>query len=279
MEIRLYDSVTSKTYVLTDTNEKVILCMADSSSRLDYESYELLDTITDKIYSLQVVNGKLILSDTKKKTTNTKIVLNDLVIEACGGKLKIRVATEEEKASDAMGRKLLDYLPIFVQNYAEIREIMETEQISVEKAWYDAANVMRDQFVADATSNGVKRWETILEIAPKATYTMDKRKINILARLNERLPYTIETLKSALTSICGTDGYILKLDHNNYFLAIKLSSTNVDNIEAVKGLLKRVVPANIVTCVSEFNIHFMLSDFTHEQLSKYIHKEVREENL
>ena len=178
-----------------------------------------------------------------------------------------------------MDRKLIDYLPIFIQNYAEIKAIMDAEQISIESAWIDAENVMNDQFVTEATENGVMRWERILSITPKAVYTLDERKFNILARLNEQLPYTIESLKAALTTLCGSDGYVLKLDTDKYSLLVKLALANENNVEAVVRLLNKIVPANIVKKVMLFNTHTILGEFTHEHLAKYTYKDVREEIL
>lgn len=178
-----------------------------------------------------------------------------------------------------MERKLIDYLPIFIQNYAEIKAIMDAEQISIESAWIAAENVMNDQFVTESTENGVKRWERILSITPKATFTLDERKFNILARLNEQLPYTLESLKSALTMLCGSDGYVLKLDTDRYSLIVKLALANENNIDAVVGLLDKMIPANIVKNVELFNTHSILGGFTHGQLATHTHKEVREEIL
>lgn len=178
-----------------------------------------------------------------------------------------------------MDRKLIDYLPIFIQDYAEIKAIMEAEQTSGEKAWTDAENVMCDQFVADATEYGVKRRESLLGITPKATDTMEERKFNILVRMNEQLPYTLEMLKSILLSMCGENGYSVTLDHGQYLLSVKLSLSNEKNVEAVKKLLERMVPANMVTIVSLFNTHGILAGFTHEQLGVYTQKQVREETL
>lgn len=178
-----------------------------------------------------------------------------------------------------MERRLIDYLPLFIQNYAEIKAIMDAEQVDIEKTWNDAENVMNDQFILDATENGVKRWESILNIVPKATYTLEERKFDILARLNWQLPYTLESLKYALTALCGNDGYRLKLDPNRYELVVKLALYNENNIDAVRELLDNVIPANLVRDVQMFNTHGMLSGFTHEQLSAYTHEEVREEVL
>lgn len=177
-----------------------------------------------------------------------------------------------------MDRQLIDYLPLFVQNYNEIKRIMGAEQVDIENAWISAENVRKDQFVSTATENGVKRWEAILNLTPKATYTLAERKFNILTRLNEQLPYTIDTLNSSLSLLCGVDGYVLNLDSDNYELLVKLALTNKNNFENVTYLLNRVIPANMVTKVElMYNTHELLSRFIHSQLAARTHGEIRSE--
>ena len=156
---------------------------------------------------------------------------------------------------------------------------MDAEQFVFEKGWTDAENVFDDQFIQNATENGVKRWEKILGITPKGTYTLDERKFNVLARMNEQLPYTMKQLHSSLTSLCGEEGYSLKLNADAYELTIKLALANENNIEAVEALLYKMLPANIMKNVGMFNTYLIVGGFTHEQLSSYTHKGVREEIL
>ena len=176
-----------------------------------------------------------------------------------------------------MERKIIDYLPLCIQDFAEMTAIMDSEQVEIERLWGSSEDVLNDQFVVDATENGVKRWENILGLKPKANYTLDERKFNILTRLNEQLPYTLNTLKSMLSSLCGSNGYSLKIDNDKYILIVKLALSNVNNFEMVEALLDKVVPANIVKTVLTFNSHYMLSGYTHEQLRAFTHKELREE--
>lgn len=178
-----------------------------------------------------------------------------------------------------MERKLMDYLPLFVQKYSEIAEIMKVEQVDVEKTWSGAEDVMNDQFILDATENGVKRWESILNISPKATYTLDERKFNILACLNKQLPYTLESLRYALTVLCGNEGYTLKLSPDKYQLLVKLALSNENNIDAVKDLLDNMIPANLIRVVQLFNTHGIFETFTHGQLATYTHQSLKEEIL
>lgn len=178
-----------------------------------------------------------------------------------------------------MDRQLKDYLPIFVQEYAEIGAIMDTEQVSVENTWTETENVMCDQFVLEATENGVKRWESILNMKPKGTYTLDERRFNILVKLQEQLPYTVATLNTALTAICGEDGYFLKIDNDKYLLTVRLALYNENNVQSVSELLEKMIPANMIISVTLFNTHNILNVYTHEFLSQYTHKQTREEIL
>ena len=97
--------------------------------------------------------------------------------------------------------------------------------------------------------------------------------------MNEQLPYTVDTLKKSLLSLCGADGYILKLYPNEYKLIVKLALSNENNFESVKALLDKMLPANIVKSVVTFNTHHILKDVTYEQLATLTHKGVREEIL
>ena len=175
-----------------------------------------------------------------------------------------------------MERKLIDYLPQCIQDFQEVKAIMNAEQFYIEKVWTDSQDVMNEQFIVDATENGVKRLESILNITPKITSTLDERKFNIQAKLNEQLPYTMKSLENMMTSLCGENGYKLKLDPGNYELIVKLALFNVNNIESVSILLDKMLPANIMKNVSAFNNHKLLKEFTHEQLTAFTHKELVE---
>lgn len=178
-----------------------------------------------------------------------------------------------------MERKLLDYLPPFVQKFKEMAAIMETEQPEFELAWQNAENTLADQFVITATINGIKRWEKIYGIVPKATDTLDERRFVILSKMNEQPPYTMAALENVLNALCGEDGYTLYMNYDAYELTVKLAVNNEKNFTAVVDLLDRLLPANIIRNVSMFNTYDMLSKFTYEQLEQFTYDEIRKNIL
>lgn len=179
-----------------------------------------------------------------------------------------------------MDRKLIDYLPNFLQKYKEFEIIFETEQEEVSQLWESTRNALKDQFIMDATEYGVTRWERILNIFPKATDSLDDRRFRILTRMNEQLPYTFRTLDAQLSNLTGEDGYSIHVDHENYLLKVRVALVAKNNFNDVEALLHRVVPVNMLIDLSLlYNQYLTLGNVTHGQLRTRTHSELRNEVL
>jgi len=173
---------------------------------------------------------------------------------------------------------ILNYLPEFLKEFREIIELAASENPELLLLWEVLGNVMNDQFVADSTENGIKRWEKILGILPKGTDTLDLRKFRVLTRLNEKLPYTMRILEQLLTALCGEKGYYVNLINDHYTLVVRVALTAKEQFNEVDGLLRRIVPANMVIDLSLlYNKHSIFSIYTHGQLTKYTHEQLRSE--
>lgn len=180
----------------------------------------------------------------------------------------------------ATDRKLINYLPLFMQDYFEMQKITDAQQTEVDRLWLEIENGLADQFVMDATENGVKRWEHILGISPKDTDTLDERKFRILAKLNQELPYTLRKLQESLTNLCGVDGYAIELNAAQYHIQVKLALSNENNYQEVVDLLSKMIPANMTQFVQVmYNTHSIVSQFTHGELSVYTHDQIRRDTL
>ena len=178
----------------------------------------------------------------------------------------------------ATNRKLIDYLPLFMQDYREMAVIMETEQTEIDRLWVEAENALADQFILEATENGVKRWESMLGISPKDTDSLDERKFRILTKLNQELPYTLRKLEQALTNLCGNNMFSIEVTSAEYHIEIKLGLINQNNYQEVVDVLKKMIPANMTQYVQiMYNSHNVVARFTHAQLSAYTHNQLRSE--
>ena len=173
-------------------------------------------------------------------------------------------------------RLLIDYLPPFMQDYRQMKEITNVEQPEIDGLWNACENAMFDQFLMDATENGVRRWERLVGITPRDTDTLDERKFRVFAMMNQRLPYTMNKLKETLTTICGEGNFFIVLTPNDYHVEVKLALTNVNNYQEVVDIISNMIPANMTKAVSiMYNDHTVLGQFTHAQLSAYTHAQLR----
>ncbi len=180
----------------------------------------------------------------------------------------------------ANDRFLIDYLPHYMQEYLEIKAIMQTEQPEIDALWSTVEKALADQFILDATEYGVMRWENMLRISPKATDTLDERKFRILTRLNQELPYTLNRLKEMLTALCGADGFVIDLQANKYHIEIGLAVGNHNNLGEVQKLLKTMIPANMTQYVSVmYNPHRIVGLLRHMDLAAHTHEHIRNEVL
>lgn len=179
-----------------------------------------------------------------------------------------------------MDRHLIDYLPPILRGVREYIYLFTTEQNEIETLWNAVDDAFSDQFIADATVNGVKRWEKILGIKPKVTDRLEDRKFRILARLSEQLPFTLKTLEQQLISLCGEGNFKIEVDNQNYLVIVRLALTSQEVLNNLAALLNRIVPANMVIDLKfKYNKHSMFTDkaYSHYQLRSYTHNQLRNE--
>lgn len=153
-----------------------------------------------------------------------------------------------------MDRQLVQYLPNAVKVFVEMQGITDGQQFVVSKLWERLNSAFSDQFVESSTENGVRRWEAILKIFPKSTDTLETRKIRIINRMNENIPYTFRVLESRLTSISKDQYFAVNMDYNTYTLTIVTYWDHAGQIEELKHLLNVMIPANLhIVSTNEMN--------------------------
>ena len=175
-------------------------------------------------------------------------------------------------------KRVEEYYPNVLHDIEEYMEIAKTENPELEIAWQSVIDLADDQFIETATERGVARREKILKITPFADDDLESRRFRVLARENDKLPYTYRVLVNRLDQLCGKDGYVMTRNLGNYTLNIKIELTKKRMFDEVDKLVKKMAPSNLIITVElRYNQHLTLAKFTHAQLSQYTHKELREE--
>lgn len=175
---------------------------------------------------------------------------------------------------------LKGYLPEVLKDVQEMRAIMETETPEVQALWQACEDCMNDQFITEATENGVARREKMLKIIPPATDTLNDRKLRLLSRYNENIPYTRKMLMGMLDSLCGPDGYILQILTSAFTVNVKVELTVKKQEEIIRDTLERILPYNMVFTVELiYNTWAKVKPYTWGQLKTLTWKKIKEEVL
>lgn len=179
-----------------------------------------------------------------------------------------------------LDRKLIDYLPPVLQQTREMQAVMEGEQPAVAGLWDAWKTVLDALFVRYANEQGLARWERMLGIRPRGTDSMEVRRVAVLARLNEQLPFTERTLRLMLDAVCGPGGYTLEIIYREYRVFVRVHLWEKRAMDEAAALLGRVVPANMVIDLGlRYNTHRMLRPRLHRMLRGTTHRALREEVL
>lgn len=175
---------------------------------------------------------------------------------------------------------LSGYLPEALKNVRELDAIMRAETPAVRALWQACEDCMNDQFISEATENGIARREKMLDITPYATDTLDDRRFRLLARYNENMPYTRTSLKNMLAALCGENGYTMTFITEKFTVAIKVALTAKKQENCVRELLERILPYNMIFTVELlYNTWEKVRPYTWGALSDRTWKQMKEEVL
>lgn len=140
--------------------------------------------------------------------------------------------------------KLNEYMPPFLKDIREFKEIFSSEDKELEYMNNLVASMLTEVIVKTANSYGLTRYEKIYSITEIAS-TIEGRRTNILLKINNRVPYSKKWLVNLLDAIFGKDEYKLTIDESKYSINIELPLSYSEAAETLKKELVMEIPANI----------------------------------
>lgn len=147
--------------------------------------------------------------------------------------------------------KLIEYLPPFLQEVREFKEIFNSEDIELERINKAIDEIKREVIVKTAESYGLDRYEKIYNIVPD-TNNIEQRRFNILSKINNKIPFTINWLKNKLETLVGKDNYRIDVKHNEYSITIEVIMLFEDIANSLNINLREQLPANMLITVNLF---------------------------
>lgn len=156
---------------------------------------------------------------------------------------------------------LLHYLPLFVQEYREIKQIMQAEEPEFQLVADESEVVKNNQFITTCDENGIARFEKILHITPTAEDTLQSRISRVLIRWNDAVPYTWKIFLQKMQTLCGNN-FTVEPDWNAYTLHIITHLDLYGQIDELENMLDYIMPCNILV-TAENILDYILNGFAY----------------
>lgn len=147
--------------------------------------------------------------------------------------------------------KLIEYIPLFLQDVREFQEIFKVEDKEIESLKTQIENMLKEVIVNTSESYGLERYEKIYNIQNNTT-DLETRRFNIISKINNRLPYTVNWLVNKLNNTVGKENYTLNVDHNRYTIKIEVMALFQDIAVLLNRDLREQLPANLIITVNLF---------------------------
>lgn len=122
-----------------------------------------------------------------------------------------------------------------------MQQIAKAEDIEFSKLNASINEVIRNMFVFTANETGVKRYEKLLGIKPKAAQSLDDRKIYILSMMNRR-KMSLSELENMLSG--HSPGLKLIMDMYDRKIDVVINSDRGD-LRAILKIMEEILPLDI----------------------------------
>lgn len=141
--------------------------------------------------------------------------------------------------------KLIEYMPPFLKNVREFNKIFDAEDIELEELDYNLKKMLTEVIVKMADSYGLDRYENIYNIN-NTSNNIEIRRINILNKINDILPFTLKWLHNKLEEALGEGNFHIDIDYNNYSIKITILGLSMEIADIYRENLRQQLPANMV---------------------------------
>lgn len=156
------------------------------------------------------------------------------------------------------------YLPPFLKDFLEMREIMSAEEPEFQVLAEQCDGVMNDSFITTATARGISRFEQMLKITQPTGADIESRRSAIMTRWWDVIPYTLRGLKNRIAAIQGNDNIQISFSEDNpYLIQIVTRLETAGQVNDLAYILQTMLPANLEVKSSnrlEGNLEIRLSN-------------------
>ncbi len=142
--------------------------------------------------------------------------------------------------------KLQNYFPPVSSTYREMEGIAKVENPEIERLYKGLEERLADAFLSLATLQGMKRYEVLLGIKPRAGAGIEERRIEVFRRWCLTLPYTMKKLLEELNAVVGVDGFELQTRFQQYEMELHIYDQSLRVLHSIRDMVQDMIPANLL---------------------------------
>lgn len=171
-------------------------------------------------------------------------------------------------------------LPPYLRVYKDLNAIMDAETSELQRVENEHAKIVDNRYIDTCNEDGIKRFETLMNITPSTEDTLDTRKARCKSIWNRTIPYNYQVLENKLKMLCGETGYQLRIDFDSQTITIAIDIVDAVKYQDVVNIVTDITPCNMILNISQlFNNEVYLSQFPHFILMQFTHEELRNIDL
>ena len=141
----------------------------------------------------------------------------------------------------------------------------------------NALLAQNEVFVAEATPQGLKMWEDMLNLPIAELKNPSYRRSRILSKLRGAGTTTVELIENVASSF--SNGEVDVIEHNDeYYFDVKFVGTKgiPPNLDDLKTAIEEIKPAHLgVNYIILYATHQDLQQYTHQQLHAYQYDQLK----
>lgn len=141
----------------------------------------------------------------------------------------------------------LDYLPQDLQELREYRVLGDISDPQARAAWEYTVQQYYNQFIETADLPTIRRWEGVYRITPLPSDTLETRRMRILAKFMQRLPFTWKVLLEYLDIF--SDHYTPTRDFARRHFGLQIVLHDNLKLPELAQNLRTLLPANMTVTV------------------------------
>ncbi len=169
------------------------------------------------------------------------------------------------------GVKLIDYLPPVTADISDFKELCKAEQIIFDACVSGCDRVKNEYSVYCADEYGLAKYEAMFSLPTSGTTEIRRR------RILDRLNGIKESVINYVSTLYGNAIKAYSFSSEDYVLRIKVDMDKYEYLESINTLLEELVPCNVVIKTElDYNTHKLLKKYTHKELSKLKHGEIKD---